>query len=236
MVQQRSARPQGTIRLGFVGSFARRSLPLLLKASRRRNPSLSYELFDLNSGEQLNALRRGSLDVAIIRGPLSCPGIEMQTLYEEDLILALPADLGIAKGTAPKPRALDGCTYVQFSPSIEPAVYHQTEERAREARLSLEPLHLVNRTSALMALISAGIGVSLIPEALSVEPHPGVTYHPVAGSTRSAMCLAWQSDSTSEAIASFLSIAIESAEELAPLPVFSAPARGRKSRRSKSRP
>jgi len=215
-----SPRLQGTIRLGFVGSFARRSLPRLLKASRRRNPALSFELSELNSGQQLNALRRGSLDVAIIRGPLGCPGIDSQTLYEEDLILALPADLKVPRRSAPKAQALAGYTYVQFSPSIEPAVFHQTEARAREAKLPLEPLRLVDRTSALMALVGAGIGVSLIPQALSNEDHPGVMYRPVAGSTRSAICVAWQSDRIDPGITAFLRTAMEHAKELAPAALF----------------
>lgn len=214
MMQQRTSPVNETIRLGFVASCTKRSLPFLLQAGRQRNPMMSYELHEMNTQEQLNSLRRGSLDVAIVRGPVNCPGVESQTLWEEGFVLALPEGIAGDGDLPPKPEALEGYTFVQFHPSIEPAVSWQTDIRAREAGLSLEPLLTVATRAALITLVSAGLGISLIPAALSADRQPGVTYHPVEGSTRSEICVAWHSGEANEAVASFLTVALECAPAL----------------------
>lgn len=213
MLQQRTSPVNAMLRLGFVASCTRHSLPFLLHTARRRNPMLSFELHEMNTQDQLNGLRRGALDVALVRGPVSCPGVESQTLWEEDFVLALPEGI-VDDGMSPPPEALDGYTYVQFHPSIEPAVSWQTDIRAREAGLTLEPLQTVTTRAALVSMVSAGLGVSLIPAALSADRQPGVTYHPVAGSTGSEIYVAWHSGEANEAVASFLTVALECAPVL----------------------
>lgn len=210
-VRETAAEPHGTVRLAFVSSFASRCLPRLLKASRQRNPLLSYELHAMSSQAQIDALRRGQLDGGIIRGPLTTPGIATHLLWEEDFLLAVPEDFPDGRDSTAPPSSLESYTFVGFQPSIEPALFRLTEARALEAHLSLEPAHLVTGTSALMALISAGHAISLVPEGLTTETHNGVSYRPAAGSTRSALCLAWREDDDRPALAPFLGLALETA-------------------------
>ncbi len=213
MVKQRTSPVNATLRLGFVASSTRYSLPLLLHSARRQNPMMSFELQELNTQDQLNALRRGALDVALVRGPVNCAGVESQILWEEEFVLALPEGM-VEDNVQPPPGAVDGCTFVQFHPSVEPAVSWQTEIRAREAGLLLEPLQTVATRAALISMVSAGLAVSLIPAALSTDRQPGVTYHPVAGSTGSQVHVAWNSGEATEAVASFLTVALACAPEL----------------------
>ncbi|MGI6870640.1 LysR substrate-binding domain-containing protein [Amycolatopsis sp. 3B14] len=223
IVKQEASQPRGTIRVGFIESFGSRGLSLLLKTSRRRFPGLAHDLLDANSQTQMDALRRGALDVAFLRGPVVIPGVECRTLWEEDFLLACPGDSPLPPGTngqPPSPAALapllEAHPFVQFSPKIEPVLYTQTSARALEANLPLDPATLVNKTSALISLVSSGFAVSLVPAALTAGEHDGVRFLAAPGATRSAVCVAWRADEADDGVASFVATILEERNELAP--------------------
>lgn len=225
VVKHESTQPRGTLRVGFIESFGARGLSLLLKTSRRRFPGLAYDLLDGNSQTQTDALRRGALDVAFLRGPVALPGVECRVLWSEDFLLACPADSESRIDDEAATALPDLHPFVQFSPKIEPVLYTQTQARAVEASLPLEPVTLVNKTSALISLVSSGFAVSLVPAALTNSDHPGVTFLPAAGATTTSVCVAWRADEGDEGVASFVATILEECQDLAPeyaLPLRSA--------------
>ncbi len=66
LVQRVDAGLRGRLRIGFVGSMLYRGLPVLLNAMRAELPDVEHVLTELNSHEQIEAVRRGEQDLGFI--------------------------------------------------------------------------------------------------------------------------------------------------------------------------
>jgi len=60
------------IRLGYLGSAAQTFLDPALAALRRTHPEVKVKLLDLSPGEQIVALRKGEIDLALIGQEAVC--------------------------------------------------------------------------------------------------------------------------------------------------------------------
>src|SRR3546814_10161807 len=66
LVQRIYAGLCGRLRIGFVGSMLYRGLPGLLAAMRAALPDVEHVLTELNSHDQIEAVRRGEQDLGFI--------------------------------------------------------------------------------------------------------------------------------------------------------------------------
>ena len=65
LVQRVDAGLRGRLRIGFVGSMLYRGLPALLNAMRAELPDVEHVLTELNSHDQIEAVRRGEQDTQV---------------------------------------------------------------------------------------------------------------------------------------------------------------------------
>lgn len=82
-----------------------------------------------STSEQIDALTRGELDLALVRCPLDLPtGTELLLVAEEELGVLMPVDHPLAHHSVLKPRDLDGQRLVWFprqsAPGFHDAVLH----------------------------------------------------------------------------------------------------------------
>ena len=80
----------GLLRLGFHGSLAGGDLSAALAAYRTAWPEVEIEASEGNRDRLLNALDKGTLDLAILVGRSDRPTIRSLSLWSEPLLLALP--------------------------------------------------------------------------------------------------------------------------------------------------
>ena len=89
----------GTLRLGTISSVQGSMLPDWAAAFSARYPQVRLELHTADTYQQLEALRAGQIDVAVVRTPFSAPELEQLPLaLERMLAAALPGRL------PPRPR------------------------------------------------------------------------------------------------------------------------------------
>lgn len=60
---------QGVLRLGLVSSGGHEKLYRLLRAYRKRYPHIQFKVYEGNSYELLEQLRKGKIDVSLLRSP-----------------------------------------------------------------------------------------------------------------------------------------------------------------------
>jgi DNA-binding transcriptional LysR family regulator len=84
-----------TLRLGTSTGLGAR-LPRLLAELERRLPGQPVELVRVPARARLRQVADGTLDAALLRGAHTYPGLRLDTVWMDDIIVALPADHPIA--------------------------------------------------------------------------------------------------------------------------------------------
>ena len=82
------------LRIGYLASAGREFLSQAFGALRREHPTVKVKLLDLSPGEQITALRRGEIDVALtdVGGDLLARDFYTRKIDTIPLIVVLPAD------------------------------------------------------------------------------------------------------------------------------------------------
>ena len=71
---------QGILRLGLVSSGGHDKLYRLLLAYKKRYPNIQIKVYEGNSYDLLEKLRKGKIDVSLLRSPFSTYGLDLLTL------------------------------------------------------------------------------------------------------------------------------------------------------------
>jgi DNA-binding transcriptional LysR family regulator len=85
-------RPAGrtTLRLGTSTGLGER-LPRLLAELNRRAPDITVEMARVPAAARLRRVADGTLDAALLRGATTRPGLRLETVWTDDVVVALPA-------------------------------------------------------------------------------------------------------------------------------------------------
>lgn len=101
----------GSIRIGFTAASAYDFVPRLVTACQAELPDVDLSLKEMVSGDQMEALGSGQIDIGFIRPLLVRHGIESMKVFAEGMCLAAPA--GIRWRARDRPR----CAICTSSPS-----------------------------------------------------------------------------------------------------------------------
>ncbi|MNX72393.1 Hca operon transcriptional activator [compost metagenome] len=203
----------GRLRLGFVNSATYQVLPDICRAFRREYPDVVLDLQEHTSDFQLESLENGSLDVGLYRAdaehyrPQLPPTLSMTTISREPLAIALPAGHRLA-GSEPVPlAALSKEPFILSPQRVYPSYHDQIMRLCMGAgftpRIVQEPILL----TTIMSLVSARIGVSVIPISLRHLDWRGVCFAPIAEANAvSDMVAIWRREDASPVLRAFLDI------------------------------
>jgi LysR family hydrogen peroxide-inducible transcriptional activator len=97
-VARRSGNPaDGVLRLGLFPTLAPYFLPHVVPEVRRLFPNLKLQLAEEKTEDILRLLQQGDLDAALLALPITGDGLELEVLFDEPFVLALPADHPLVK-------------------------------------------------------------------------------------------------------------------------------------------
>jgi LysR family hydrogen peroxide-inducible transcriptional activator len=89
---RRSKNPAtGTIRLGIFPTLAPYLLPHVIPVIRKRFPELRLQLAEEKTEDILNMLDQGRLDAGLLALPVDEPGMEVEILFNEPFVVAMPS-------------------------------------------------------------------------------------------------------------------------------------------------
>ena len=96
-VARRSSNPaEGTLRLGLFPTLAPYFLPHVVPRIRSTYPRLRLQLAEEKTEDLLAMLQSGQLDAALLALPINAEGLEIEVLFEEPFVLALPDNHSLA--------------------------------------------------------------------------------------------------------------------------------------------
>lgn len=206
----------GSLRLVAYMPYVQTLLPRVLEAYRQVAPSVDIQILDLRPEEALAGLENGTVDAALmttsnreLSAQLNRASVSMQPLGEVELVAVLPP-----RGTWPKVMSwTDLARHPIFTPPVSsrfPGLGNLVlSELAHHSELRPD-IRTVNQHQAVLAQVSAGLGVAVSAQASTVT-NAGcpVAVRPLADGQRTlTMELVWPKDrKLPEAVTRFLALA-----------------------------
>jgi DNA-binding transcriptional LysR family regulator len=199
----------GRLRIGFVGSASYETLPAILRAFRESRPEVELTLREMTTPDQLGALGTGRLDVGLIRPPVTDAGpVDLVPLVLERIIAVLPDTHPLAARERVAVADLADEPFVFFPRRIGVTLYDDVLAVCREAGFTPRIVQEAEETHTVISLVSAGIGVSLLPEAVETIRRPHVVFRPLDGpNTELELSLAKRAGDSSPLVQQFVETA-----------------------------
>ena len=172
-VARRSGNPaDGILRLGLFPTLAPYLLPHVVPNLRRKYPNLRLQLAEDKTEDILRMLRQGELDAALLALPINDEGLEIETLFEEPFVLALPGNHELVEQAVITIDDLKGAELLLLDEghclrdhALEVCALADAHERVDFHATSMETLR---------QMVAAEVGITLMP-ILAVKPPIAVT-------------------------------------------------------------
>ena len=171
----------GHLRVGIVGSLLFRGLPQLLQDFSESHPGIEVSLIERNSREQLEMLPRGELDLGFVFSRHIPETLQSQQVYTEPFVACLPASHEACRQPSINLASLRDETFVLFSRTLSPDYYTQIIDMCTDAGFYPRIRHELRHWLSVVALVSQGLGVAVVPAPLQRSGMAGVAFRPLTG-------------------------------------------------------
>ena len=201
----------GRLTLAFVSTADYSVLPPVLHDFRQRYPQVQIDLREATSDVQLEELLQGRIDAGLLIPPLPDKArteLEYAAVLSEPLILAAPVGIaGMKKQGAVDLKTLGHLPLIIFPRRIAPAFHDAILACFRDAGLTPHISQEAIQMQTIVGLVSAGMGIALVPQSVSNLKRPGVQYRELAHNPHVVETgLAWRRDNASPVLHAFLDL------------------------------
>ncbi|HWQ39589.1 MAG TPA: LysR substrate-binding domain-containing protein [Burkholderiales bacterium] len=178
LITRRAGRGEiGELVIGFISVADYNVLPIVLREFRKRYPMVNLTLREATSDALIEGLVNGRIDVAFALPPIAEPALESAAILREPLIVALPQRHALARGSGRVPLpALAGSPFILFPRRMAPGLYDDIVSFCRSAGFSPRVEQEAVQMQTIVSLVSAELGVALIPQSLKNLQRTGVVY------------------------------------------------------------
>jgi DNA-binding transcriptional LysR family regulator len=205
---QRVARGEvGLLRIGFSSTLPlTKVLRDVVADHRRSHPDVALNLREMHSQLQFDSLRRGELDVGLVRYNERAPeGIRLRLLRRDPLRLVVPAGHRFARRKSVSIADCRDEAFIGFpgdaGTGTGPLLKRLAAQAGFEPRIAQE----AREATTQIGLVAAGLGIAVLPAPLEAVRIEGVHYVPLEGEgAMLVMSVATRSDEASERVLSFV--------------------------------
>ena len=199
----------GRLALAFITSADYSVLPPFLRRYSERYPGVQLSLQEATSDVQVDELLRGRIDAGLLIPPLperARADLDYMKVLDEPLILCAPAGLLRRKGPVAL-RNLPALPLIVFPREISPALHDAILSCFRAAGITPAIGQQAIQMQTIVSLVSAGMGLALVPQSVSNLMRPGVEYRALADPTPLVETgIAWRRDNVSPVLQGFLEL------------------------------
>lgn len=205
----------GSLDIAFVGPAMLTVLPPLLREHRRRYPGVRFVLQELPSVPQIKRLKDGALDAGFVypHGPDEL--LSFKTVWREPFVVGLPENHRLAAECIVNLADCGHDTFVLISRTGSPEFFDRCLALCQSYGFSPSVIEEGNSPAARYGMVSAGLGVTVVPESALNTPWPGVVFRPlVEPGVDIELAFASRLDDESAALAAFIQTLEEVVDEL----------------------
>lgn len=162
-----------------------------------RRPDVRLELVPVEAESAADALREGTVDVALLRLPAQTDDLAVIALYEEQVVAVVPQEHHATAADELTTADLDG----------EPTLLPRDDALHWDDAPGAPIEHRPETTADAVELVAAGLGVLIAPQSLARLHHrKDLTYRPITDAPPSPVVLAFPSGEQSDAVAEFIGV------------------------------
>lgn len=201
LVQRAKLEGSGYLRAGFVASAVFTKVRSLYTKLSYDIPGVLTLWQEMNSAEQIDALRTGKLDIAFVYLPTDVDDLELRTVAQDPIVVTVPERHRFAKRRKVKLEELQNDDFVLPLRHLSPRFYDRVIAACHQASISPTILHQPRHMLSILSLVSMGAGVSFLPRSLAAAGFPGVTFLDIAGEVpKIELAVMWNANNQSAAL------------------------------------
>jgi DNA-binding transcriptional LysR family regulator len=166
---QRIARGEdGTIYIGYTGTTVYNVMPPIVRRFREQFPQIEVALLELEPPNLERQILSEDIDIGIVPSIGSKRrGLAYDTIYQEFVVVALPKDHPLAQRSSISLRELADEPFVMYARSANRELFDEIIALCHLAGFSPTIVQEAATMSAMVGLVAAGLGVSLVGRSLS---------------------------------------------------------------------
>lgn len=165
---------RGQIRIGFPTSLANHSLPTVISSFKNQHPNVAFHLRQGSYHYLIDSVKKREIDLAFL-GPVprEDPDVEGDILFTENISVLIPDDHPLAERDRILLSDLQNDSFVLFPEGyvLRDIAMDACKQAGFTPRISSEG----NDLDAIKGLVSAGMGVTLLPESTFYSSTPRFT-------------------------------------------------------------
>jgi DNA-binding transcriptional LysR family regulator len=169
----------GSIKIGFTGGAAQSFLPALITECRARLADVELILKEMVSGDQIEALDSGQIDVGFLRPPVSRASFNAVAVLAESLIAAVPKGHRLARQKEIAIKDLDGVPFVMYAPFEARYFYDLLAGQFARAKILPRYVQHLSQIHSILSLVGTGLGLALVPQSAATLHVEQVVLRPV---------------------------------------------------------
>ncbi|AOB32689.1 hypothetical protein AKI39_21010 [Bordetella sp. H567] len=178
-VRQAARGESGRIAVGYTSSASLHPLvPRLLRAFHAEHPGVDLEFQENATRDLLEAVARDVLDAALVRSSSDrYPGLRAIVLADEPMVVALPVGHPLAKRRKTVSMAdLADQPWIFYRRADGPGIQDELMPACRKAGFTPHIVADVPRLLSAVTLVSAGRGITVVPQTLEAIHQESVVY------------------------------------------------------------
>jgi DNA-binding transcriptional LysR family regulator len=197
----------GRLAIGFVDSAMYTVLPEILRMFRERFPAVELRLNELTTVQQIHALHHKQIDVGIVRAAITEPGLRMECLLQESLVLALPESHPLSSQAQVSLSTLADESFILFPAKLGPIFYEEIMDLCQQSGFRPKVSQEAVQMQTIVGLVAAGLGIAFVPAAMQNFHRSGVIYKPLQEQIHKiGLYLTWRQHDSSPVISAFLNL------------------------------
>lgn len=196
---------KGELSIAFVSSAAYSIIPSILRNFRTLVPEVKLQLKELTTKEQLQWLLEERLDIGFVRPPVNKSELNSQIILWETLVVALPENHYLVDRKNISCYSLEEESFILFPRNLAPELYDRVIALCQQANFCPQVVQEARQIQTIVSLVSAEIGIAIVPESIQNLQRTGVVYRSLLEATaQPAIAVVWRKGDRSAVIAKFI--------------------------------
>jgi DNA-binding transcriptional LysR family regulator len=196
----------GELRVAFLASATNVLLPAVVRAFRNAFPAVALTLEETLDEPALEGVLARRFDLALVRTRRDDAAFAFEPLVREPLCLVVAADHPLARRRRARYEDLREDGLVIWPRKAAPESFDDVIEGCRRAGFSPKVVQEADGAYTILALVSAGVGVSVLAGSYEALRPGGVVFVPLVG-RQTVLYAAWLCDDASAARENFVEVA-----------------------------
>ncbi|HBP31898.1 MAG: LysR family transcriptional regulator [Advenella sp.] len=162
--------------VGFVPSTLYGHMPALIRQLRQLNTLVEIGLVEMTTLQQFEALKSGRIDIGVGRILLKDDEIERLVLTDEPLVVALPITHRLADNASVRLADIVDEPLILYPAKPRPSYADHVLNLFRQKGYSPQVIQEVNELQTAIGLVTATIGIAIVPESVRRLHRDDVVY------------------------------------------------------------